>query len=96
MHKMVKIDFGRNRSICSKVIAQTVSKILPYRRKRGRAGQNWGYSGSIVLVFAVMGSPISILGDGKHTGHKNNDRGLDSGAMSRGGGERLPWVYCHG
>lgn len=42
-----------------------------------------------------MGSPISILSDIDHTGHKNNDRGLDSGSVSRGGGgEHLPWVYC--
>lgn len=65
---------------------------MPYRGKRGRAGQNWGYSSSIALVFAVMGGPISILSDEEHTGHKNNDRGLGSGAASRGGGgEHLLW-----
>lgn len=73
-----------------------VSKILLYRGKRGWTGQNWGYSGSIFLGFAVMGSPMLILSDGEHAGHKNNDCGLGSGAMSRGGGEHLPWGYCHG
>lgn len=33
-----------------------------------------------------MGSPISILSDGEHSGHKNNDCGLGSDAAARGGG----------